>query len=446
MPFSKVEDFERSFPAVKELTAEQKSTALEVFNSCKDAGEDDEASIKKALDAAKKLAEETFEFLSEIRWSEVSESQLENTEFEILRVGKFHDSRYGTFPITTALLHELVNNFNQNVLGTEVAVDVNHDSSKGAISWIKTLRVMNNKVLATLKDYSEEGKKLFREKIFKYFSVEFSPLEKVDESTGRKVTIKNVLRGLAVTNRPVIKGMRPAFFSEDINLQFNVPILMENFKLFAELLGSKKSVTKEEVSTLKAMHAKLSEDEQKQTQSQVTDAEKKVADEAAAEAKAKEEADAKAKADAEAGANGGVSAAEFAELKRQNGEKDKRLAQLELAEHERENTKRVEGLMLSEAGIPGFTKNAETIKALSEFVSTLTPAQYVQFSELVGKVSVVSKTQLSELGHGQPGAAEFADKQEAEKDFTAKAKKYAADNKCSLREAMLAMKKDESKK
>lgn len=443
MPFSKVDDFEQSFPAIKDLTAEQKKVALEVFNSSKDSGDDDETAIKKAIGSAKKLSEEMTELLHKILLSEVTDEALTSQEFEILKVGQYHDPRYGKFAVDEALLNELAENFNSGKLETEVAVDVNHDSSRGAIAWIKSLSVRAGKLYATLKDFSEEGKKLLKEKIFKYFSVEFAPLEKVDQSTGRRFTVKNVLRGLAVTNRPVIKGMRPAFFSE--SLQFNDPLSMETFKLFAELLSKKKAVSKDELATFKAMHAKLSEDEQKETQSQVTDAEKKVEDEAkaAADAKAKEEADAKAKADADAaaaGAQGGVSAAEFAELKRQNSEKDKRLAQLELAETERENTKRVEGLMLSEAGRPGFVKTPEMVKKLSEFVSTLSPAQYVQFSDIMGDVRVLSETQLSEIGHSKSGA-QNGEKTLAEEDaaLAKDIKAYMEKNpKATYREAMLA--------
>ena len=389
------------------------------------------------------------ELLHVILLSDVTDEALQGQEFEILKVGQYYDQRYGKFAVDEGMLNELAENFNKGTLETEVAVDVNHDSGRGAIAWINSLSVRAGKLYATLKDFSEEGKKLLKEKIFKYFSVEFAPLEKVDQSTGRRFTIKHVLRGLAVTNRPVIKGMRPAFFSE--SLQFNVPLNMENFKLFAELLAKKKSVSKDEFATLKVMHGKLSEDEQKETQSQVGDAEKKVEDEAKveAEAKAKEEADAKAKAEADAaaaGAQGGVSAAEFAEQKKVIASQAKELAALKLAEDSRETVKRTEGLMLSEAGTPGFVKTDDTVKKLSDFVSTLSPAQYVQFAELIGDVKVLSETQLSEIGHSK-GGAENGEMTLADADaaLDKKAKKYMEDKKCSYREALLAVQKEEEK-
>lgn len=434
MPFSKISDFEKSFPAIKNLTPEQKQVCLEVFNSAKEAGDDDETAIKKAIGTANKAMSE--DITEVLHLAEITEEHLSSTNFEILKAGTYYDPRYGKFTIDEKLINELAENFNAGILGVDVAVDVNHESQKGAIAWIKSLTAQGGKLYATLKDFSEEGKKFLREKIFKYFSVEFAPLEKVDESTGQRITVKNVLRGLAVTNRPVIKGMRPAFFSE--SLQFNNPLNMENFKLFAELLNKKDAVSKAEFATLKAMHLQLSEDEQAETKAEVEKAEAKVEEE-------KKEENTEGKAEEAKATESGVSAAEFAELKRQNAEKDKRLAQLELAEKERENSKRVDMLMLSEAGKAGFIDTPENRKELSELVSILPAEAFVKLSELLPKMVLLSEDQVKELGHGKHGNMMFAEKKTDGQKLTDRAKTIAEEKKISFREALKCAQDEMSK-
>lgn len=435
MSFLKLSDFEQSFPAIKNLTPEQKQVCFSVFNTAKGAGDDDETAVKKGIGAAHKaLSEDITEIL---HLAEITEEHLSSTNFEILKVGSYYDPRYGKFAIDERMISELAENFNNGTLGVEVAVDVNHESQKGAIAWIKSLTAEGGKLFATLKDFSEEGKKFLKEKIFKYFSVEFAPLEKVDESTGRRITVKNVLRGLAVTNRPVIKGMRPAFFSESLHL--NNPLNMENFKLFAELLNKKDAVSKAEFATLKAMHLQLSEDEQVETKAEVEKTEAKVEED-------KKEVKPVETAEEVKPPEGGVSAAEFAELKRQNGEKDKRLAQLELAEAERENTKRVDMLMLSEPGKVGFVNSVETRKELSEFVATLSPSQFVAFADLFPKATMLSEAQAKELGHGKHGEMTLAEKKPDGQKLADRAKAIAEEKKVSFREGLKAAQEEFEKK
>src|SRR3990167_2315297 len=174
-------------------------------------------------------------------------AELETKEFEVLKTGEYYDSRYGKFQITEALMQDLKRNFDDKVLGVDVAIDLNHEPEKGAQAWIHSLRIADGLLLAKFRDITEDGKRVLRDKIYKYFSVEYGPFHTV--RAGQKVTVKNVLFGIAFTNRPVIKGMNPTFYSETIKKSLNSDTYM--LKKLAEKLLKKAKVTSEDVSLLK---------------------------------------------------------------------------------------------------------------------------------------------------------------------------------------------------
>jgi hypothetical protein len=103
--------------------------------------------------------------------SEINDFELENKEFEVIRTGEFYDHRYGKFKVTEELLSELEENFNNDVLGIQLGIDIGHEPIKCAVAWIESVRKDGDRLLVKLKDFSEEGKKYLKEKIFKYFSI-----------------------------------------------------------------------------------------------------------------------------------------------------------------------------------------------------------------------------------------------------------------------------------
>jgi len=393
MPFSKVSELEKSFPSVKNLTPEQKDKVLDIFNALKKEGMKDGQAIAIAISRAK-LSENIKMVLSEILFGEITDDDLENTEFEILKVGQAYDPRYGKFEVTEDLLLDLKNNFDENVLEVDVAVDTNHDPTGGARAWIFSLEVRNGSLFARLKDFSEEGKRMLKEKIFKYFSVEFAPFKKV--INGKLTTFKNVLRGLALTNRPVIKGMAPTFMSENVQLLFNHRN-MDTFKVFAEALLKKDSISPEDLETLKAMFAKLSEEEQAEAQESISEAEDKV--DVIPEKTPEEEEDKETPAEDPV-----VPVEELAEdtkLSEQIKAQEKELSELRERENARILQDRISSLYLSEDNLTGFVKTEENKTSLSEFISSLDEAQFSQFQSLLGKATSMSKEQFAELGHGE---------------------------------------------
>lgn len=362
------------------------------------------------------------------------DQELENTEFEVLRVGEFNDPRYGVFQITEERLQTLKANFDANVLDIDVALDVNHQPEKGAFAWLKSLEVRNGKLIARFKDFTEEGKRLFKEKIYKYFSVEFAPFTTVMD--GKKVTIKDVLKGIALTNRPVIKGMKPTFLSEGVE----EPIIhysdMMSIKVFAEHV-LQRGAKREDLDSISLMMATLSEDEREEVKEVVDRVEAEV-QKAEAESPKEEpkegeeekgEEDKKPEEGEEKPAEGdAVAAAELAEKDKKLAEVEAKLAEYEKKDRETKLSERVSTVTLSEGNLTGFTKaEVELVTAFSE---SLTDEQFAQFSELVKKVRTIDESMLSELGHGKEviKASEGEDDEDSMLAEAAKlAQKYESD-------------------
>jgi len=415
MPYDSVEDMMKGVPAMQSMTPKQRKIAFEVFHSAMKQGDDEKAAIAKAIGTAKKASEPfkrslyaegnlfVMSFAETGSFADLSDEDLETKEYEILKAGEYYDSRYGKFSIDRAKLEVLKSNFDQNVLQIDVALDANHEPERGALGWIKSLRIEGDRLLMSLKDITTEGKKVLRDKVFKYFSVEFAPFTTVQE--GKKVTISDVLKGVALTNRPVIKGMAPTFLSESNSFIDNHD--MSVFKKFAETLTKRGKVSADDVTLAKAMYAELSEEEQTEAKPSMEEVEAEAAKTAEAEAKAAEEAKTKAEADAKAAEGGSPEAVQAAETKRKEAETklaeaNSKVEALLAEKKERMLSEQVSKFMLSETNTKGFAKvNEDAVKG---FMASLDDGQLKQFSDLMGKYVTVD---VRELGSGSD--ANFAD-------------------------------------
>jgi len=416
MPFSKVSDFVKSFPAAKSLSPLQRKVALNVFNGAKEAGDDDRVAIAKAISAAKKSKSmgsqdfrrdgrkdgssgETFRMLSLAGPIDPSDASLEEMEFEVCRTGEFYDQRYGVFKVDEDKLRRIKSNFDDGILGVDIALDVNHDPDKGAYAWIKSLEVRGNALWAKFHKFTEEGKRSFLDQVFRYFSVEFGPFDTVRD--GKKVTVRDVLRGIALTNRPVIKSMRPTFLAEGIqedkSQKTKDNMSVTAIKLFAENLKSRVKVSKDDTLALKSMVALLSEDEAAEVEEVVSEVEQKSEESVAEEKKAEDEN--KTEAKEEDAAEEVAKEAELSEstkLASENMKLAEEVKTLRAAELKRTVADRVGLLTLSEKNLTGFSSKLST--KVSDFVSGLTDGQFSEFRELVSGVSTVKREMLSEIG------------------------------------------------
>lgn len=365
----------------------------------------------------------------------ISEQELENTEFQVLRTGEFFDRRYGKFKVTKELLERIKKNFDENVLKIDVALDVGHDPNGGAYAWVKTLEVRGDVLYAKFRDFTEDAKKIFKQKIFKYFSVEFSPFETV--KSGKKMTIKDVLRGIALTNRPVIKGMAPTFLSEGIN-SFIKNSNMSIVKMFCEELLQREAILSEDVKALKLMFAALSEEEQAEAKESVDkveaeaekQAEEKTEEEKTEEKEEEEKEDPEKKEEDEGDE---AVKAELAEMREAREKDAKELAELKAEKEERVLSEAVESVMLSKDNLTGFS--AEKEKDVRSFMKSLSEDQRAEFSEILKSVKALDEGMFEEAGSAKEGGEKDDEAKEEEAQELCE-KKMKADPSLKRHEAL----------
>jgi len=330
----------------------------------------------------------------------------ENVDFELITTAKQTDSRYGNFRYTKADLKEMADNFNKDIIGVEVAVDLNHDREGIALAWIKpgSMRVAKStrleghySLFARLYNFTPKGKELVKTGAVKYFSLEIQhKFEKFINNA--KKTFKNVIRGLALTNRPVIKDMMPTFSEFNINLNNTS---MDTFKIFLAQLMGQKAVSLTEKKTLNDMFAKLSEDEQAEAKDDKEDVEAKPEEEKKEpdgetedEKKAREE---KEVADKKAEEEKDLSETKI-ELKETKAKADKALTDLRM----RDVQDLSEPMFLNDAKKElsfGFAKTQKD--NLVKFLMTLSEQQLQEFKTLWAGVKAVDFSEKGFDGEGK---------------------------------------------
>ena len=187
----------------------------------------DDESAKKICWAIKERVEwweeenidECFSEIILAEWEDVLKKQ-----FELLTTAKQTDSRYWNFEFSKKDLQEMATNFNSNVVGTEIPVDLNHDPEHIAYAWITpwSMEVKEStqikgqfSLFANLYKFTPEWKDMVQTGKIRYFSLQIQhKFEKFVDKT--KKVFNNVIRALALTNMPVIKDMSPTF-NEDVN-------------------------------------------------------------------------------------------------------------------------------------------------------------------------------------------------------------------------------------
>lgn len=129
-------------------------------------------------------------------------------DMQILKTGRFFDPRYKWFEVTEKMLSEMIANFKAGIRGIIPALDYAHDSEGKAAGWIKDLFVKEGergqKELWGKVEVTPTAQKQLADKEWGYISSDFDD-NYIDNETGKKHGA--VLKGAALTNRPVIKGM-----------------------------------------------------------------------------------------------------------------------------------------------------------------------------------------------------------------------------------------------
>lgn len=134
----------------------------------------------------------------------LAEGQSESWE-TITRVVKFDDSYYGEVEITKGMLLQMVRNFQANVYGQDIAVDIAHNPSNGAGGFIRELAVENGKLRGRI-EWTDFGVESVTKKGYRYFSAEYHENYKDPESSKKHGAL---LQGAALTTRPRVKFLDP---------------------------------------------------------------------------------------------------------------------------------------------------------------------------------------------------------------------------------------------
>lgn len=129
----------------------------------------------------------------------------------VTRTGKFYDPRYGEFEITKDMLLSMVTNFDSNVYGQRIVLDVSHKPANGAAGFIKRLFVERGHKLRAEVELTEYGTDAIKKKGFIYVSAEFNE-NFVDNE--KRLSHGPTLLGAGLTPRPVIKHLDPIQLSE----------------------------------------------------------------------------------------------------------------------------------------------------------------------------------------------------------------------------------------
>lgn len=197
------------------------AVANSVLESCLADGGDQKTCESKAITQASgviaKLDEnESYNYLVDISNIELEEKDGKKSSWiEIFREGSWTHPKWGLIEGTKKLFNDFIDNWKNNVLGRDIAIDRTHDPSEGATGWVKDMKIVGDKLKA-LVEWTPWGIELIEQKGFKYFSPEYRD-SYTDKESGKEY--RNVLFGGGITNRPFLTNLNPIVLSEDIENQ-----------------------------------------------------------------------------------------------------------------------------------------------------------------------------------------------------------------------------------
>lgn len=141
---------------------------------------------------------------------------------ELAKVGTYAGYWGGGFILTDAMLDAMVVNFKDPAISNQRPVTIGHEwGEPEAVGWILDLKVEGDTLLGLI-EFNDDMVNKVRSGAYKYFSIE-AELEQRDPESGEIVAapvhpntgepLLAVLTGLAVTNQPFIRGLKPITLS-----------------------------------------------------------------------------------------------------------------------------------------------------------------------------------------------------------------------------------------
>jgi phage I-like protein len=135
--------------------------------------------------------------LSQFLFVELSEGQ----PVEVLRSGTFLDRNGREVKVSEEDLSQFVAAFQAGATGQDVPIDIQHERAEAA-GWIKKIYLEDGRLLA-LPDWNELGKRLVKERIYRYLSATIDMVQKA-------------IKSVSLVNFPAVKGLKPVELSEGV--------------------------------------------------------------------------------------------------------------------------------------------------------------------------------------------------------------------------------------
>jgi len=214
--------------------------------------------------------------------SQIDLGEETTSEVEVLRIGTIQDRG---LKISKKMLDNFVENFQSNVYGTEIQVNLEHKRGSEAAGWVKDLFIKGQKLFAKV-EWTELGVEKVKKNLFKFVSAELAGIFP-HHKTGDEV--KDVFIGLALTNTPALKAQHPLALSEQLtNLLTETSML----KKFISKLKERNIVSKSDKELLKELLDEATEEVKTEVAEDVAEVEAKpeVAEKTEEEKKAEEDA------------------------------------------------------------------------------------------------------------------------------------------------------------
>lgn len=299
---------------------------------------------------------------------------------EVLRVGTIHDRG---LKITGSMLSNMAKNFQDNVYGTEIQVNLEHKRGSEAAGWVKDLYVQDEKLMARI-EWTEMGQEKIIKKLFRFVSAEFASKFPHHENGS---LIKDVFIGLALTNTPALKAQEALMLSEEIGLIYKKKRM---FQTFLEEMKKREIVSLADKELMRSLLATLSEEEQEAVAVEVAEVEAKPEEAEPAEEPAEEPTEEPATEDepaeepeeepAPADTTLAEKDAEIVALKEELAEKQKAIELKEV-------TADAEQFMLSEDTKVGFPVASQ--EKLVGFMLKLSAEDRAEFVKLMGSIEAL---------------------------------------------------------
>ncbi|WP_422452436.1 phage protease [Endozoicomonas sp. ALC066] len=129
----------------------------------------------------------------------------------LTRTGSFYHPQYGRFEHTRQLLEDLIKNFNGNVYGQDIAIDVAHKPEDGAAGYVRKLSLDGGKLRA-LVEWTPFGVDAVKNKGYRYLSVDYTDNYIDNEQRNEHGPL---LFGAGLVVRPHVKHLDRVVLAED---------------------------------------------------------------------------------------------------------------------------------------------------------------------------------------------------------------------------------------